>query len=562
MFQIYENHFIKCISSNADTIIVMNHHHPPYIINLTEFVDSDVCCSGLSNPNLRDKRSRAARSRSRSVSRSPSPDKPRDGGDDDSSILAQIRPSEDDVDESQQSSTSHLNSGGDQMDVSNSLLLSELEWLAGQFAVSVGSSTDVSQRRAHLVAGILGAAGSDDIVKLFSSTKARAKDLPSSSSSFSSSTSRTRSRSRSRRRHRHSRRHSRSPSSSYKSISSSFGSGSSTESSSSSSRGDDRRRSRSRSSSSHRRKHHRRSRSHSRTRSRSRSPRRKHRHSSSSSSSRSRSRSHRRSQSRSHSRDRSPPPAPLSVPDHLAPTYKPVASSEVKKLLRGKYVHIDSLIRQPQSSKNPNESKQISNLGNGVSLHTSSSKSSRIVKEPLDWFETMLSSMLPVQVRLASQAATLDEAKSALASIERYICYSLAAIVYFRKYTFDDAKKYLESHRRTCIDTVTNLAEPDILQLTQLTQLTQLAPFSAPQSVLSNSRTSGSQSNNTHVRGQHVKHGKPYNKADCGKFNSREGCSYPNCVYVHSCRQCGATDHGKSSCPKFIAELKSSKTRK
>lgn len=527
---------------------------------------------GLPDPNTRD-RSSSRRSLSRSVSRSPSPAAPRESLDDEDDMVTESV-----GDGDRPRPAIHSNGGGGvggdvvhSESASGSVLLSELQWLADELAVHVVRSADAAKYRSELITGVLRVTGTTDVSKLLASMKARAKDLPAQRLPTSTTTSRDHSRSRSRssssHHRRRRRRHSRSPSSSRRSVSSSFNSGSSSDSSSSSSSSaaaaassssSARARSDSRSRSPRSCKHHRR-RSRSRSRSHSRSRRHRRSSSSSSSSSRSRSRSHHRSRSpsRSHSRDRSPPPAPLSVPDHLAPTYKPVAGSEVKKLLKGKYVHIDSLIRQPQSSKNPNESKHISNLGNGVSLHTSSSKSSRVVKEPLDWFEAMLSSMLPVQVRLASQASTLDEAKTALVSVERYICYSLAAITYFRKYTFDDAKKYLESHRRSCIETGTNLSEPDILQLTQLT------PYVAsPQSMLQNTRPHGmivgNQSNNSnnHGRGQRSKHGKPYNKQDCGKFNSRDGCSYENCIFDHVCRHCGSKEHGKSSCPKFVAEQK------
>ena len=39
----------------------------------------------------------------------------------------------------------------------------------------------------------------------------------------------------------------------------------------------------------------------------------------------------------------------------------------------------------------------------------------------------------------------------------------------------------------------------------------------------------------------------------CLKFNSIQGCHFPNCIYTHKCRRCGRTGHGNSQCTGQVA---------
>ena len=289
---------------------------------------------------------------------------------------------------------------------------------------------------------------------------------------------------------------------------------------------------------------HRRSRSRSQSRSRSRSHRHSRRYARSfSSDSEDDHRRRRRSSSRSRSRDRdrrtrSPSPLPLlSQPDVLAPHYKKLSSTHVKTLLEGKNVHIDSLVRQKQSSAV--DEKIVAEVGS-LTISSSATRARRSVTEPLVWFEAFLSSVMPAHIRRASEATTLDECKHRLESVERFTNYLLAATTYFRDYNFLSAKNYLESHREHCMNSgsPSNIAVPNTLSISQLVANT------------STQQSSSSSASKPSDRKQH-RPAKRDTDDNCGAFNSYKGCSFNSCKYKHVCRICGSSDHGKTSCSDF-----------
>ena len=138
----------------------------------------------------------------------------------------------------------------------------------------------------------------------------------------------------------------------------------------------------------------------------------------------------------------------------------------MKTLLEGKNVHIDSLVRQKQSSAI--DEKPVA-IGGGLTISSSVTRARRTVNEPLVWFEAFLSSIMAATIRRASDATSLDECKSRIESIERFTNYALAATKYFRDYTFISAKNYLESHREHCMSSVSpsNIAMPNTLSISQ-----------------------------------------------------------------------------------------------
>lgn len=101
-------------------------------------------------------------------------------------------------------------------------------------------------------------------------------------------------------------------------------------------------------------------------------------------------------------------------------------------LLKGKYVSITKLIRQLQTTSDPSTSRHDTKLGDGIVLSTEPRVKTRPVSQPLDWCEVMFSSILPAQAQVVLQATTLAEAKVAASLLQQFLCYSLAATVYFR----------------------------------------------------------------------------------------------------------------------------------
>ncbi len=293
----------------------------------------------------------------------------------------------------------------------------------------------------------------------------------------------------------------------------------------------------------------------SRSRSRSRSRHRSRRHSRSSSSDREDDRYHRRrrsssrSRSRSHgrSRSRSPSPEQLVDPDVLGPSYHRLPSATVKKLLEGKFINIDSLVRQKRSNYDE-AGKTVAVVGD-LTISSTSSRTKRTVNDPLTWYEAMFSSVFPALLRLANQSTSLDECKSRIQTVARYSNFSLAATTYFRQYIFNDAKNYLESHREQATRSSTfDISTPNVLNLNKLSSLP------TNQSSSSSSTKSSDRSNDRQSKRSLNNH------TDCGKFNSREGCTFGDkCKYPHVCRECQSSEHGKAKCPMF---LKKSKQRK
>jgi hypothetical protein len=226
----------------------------------------------------------------------------------------------------------------------------------------------------------------------------------------------------------------------------------------------------------------------------------------------------------------------------LAPNQKKLDTKTVKKLLECKYVHIDSCLRQPQSSTT--DSQTVAQVGS-LTISSSSTSRARTVNDPLTWFEAFNSSVMPAQVRIALTAATFEEAKSRLQHIERLVNYQLAATTYFRQYSFTSAKNYLESHRDECMSLASprNIAEPNTLSLSRMTPLT--------------TSHSSSSSSSSSTKSHDNKVGKKYEKGksdNCGSFNSFKGCSYTDCKFAHICKTCKATDHGQTSCAQWKAK--------
>ena len=221
-----------------------------------------------------------------------------------------------------------------------------------------------------------------------------------------------------------------------------------------------------------------------------------------------------------------------------------------------------------QTTSDPSITKHDTSLGGGITISTTPRAKTRVVTQSLDWFEVMFSSILPAQAQVVLQSTTLTEAHDAAALLQQYICYSLAATVYFRKYPFHTANQYLEAHRQTCMArTVNNIAVPDILMLSNLP--TQSNNSSSAMSI--NRHTNNSSSSSSHT---HTNNNSNYNSANrsggssapasgiCGFYNSHKGCNIVSCIYRHVCKQCASAAHGKTTCPQFTpAQGKNSKPK-
>ena len=307
-------------------------------------------------------------------------------------------------------------------------------------------------------------------------------------------------------------------------------------------------------SSSHR--HHHRSRERS-GRSRSRSPR----------SSRERSSSRSRSRSRHHHHDRhrrsrspSPPPPVLHTPDPCAPQFKPLSDKVVSDVLKGKFVPIHDLVRQPQATTTTTNTDI--RLTADVTITTSPRVQQRGVTCPDDWVETYLSSVLPILAHKAERATSLTEAKAAATLLQQHITYALSAVVMFRRapFPFPACLRYLESHRQDCTIRSTDIGAPDLTKLTTLTQQSVADAARAATTAAAAPTASATPRGNSNRGSTHTPHKQSAAAAAgiCGNHNSFVGCTKPpgTCPYKHICLECRATDHIKPACPRFISKPK------
>lgn len=223
----------------------------------------------------------------------------------------------------------------------------------------------------------------------------------------------------------------------------------------------------------------------------------------------------------------------------------------VSDIIKGKFIPIHDLVRQPQAT-NPHNNTDIK-LAANVTISTSARPKRREVESPDDWVETYLSSVLPALAHKADRAASLTEAKTAVKQLQQHITYALSAVVMFRRSSFPFASclRYLESHREECANRpLTDIGAPDLTKLTTLTQ----------ESVAEAARTAAAAAaHTTHVTARgHTAHTPQKQSAAaatgiCGSHNSYKGCAKPagTCVHQHICLQCRAPDHIKPNCPQF-----------
>ena len=236
---------------------------------------------------------------------------------------------------------------------------------------------------------------------------------------------------------------------------------------------------------------------------------------------------------------------------------KPLSHKTVKDLLKGKFISIHELLRQPQSSYQP-PTNQVQ-LGAGILLSSSPQPKHRSVESPLDWIEAYLSSVLPSLALNTQRATTLTEARVANKQLQQHLTHALNAVVLFRRApsNFQSSLKYLESHRQDCTEQPnSNVAQPDVLKLTSINQDAAImagaqaaaaAAYSNPHphphtqqpAALSLSKT---------PRLNAAAQGK------CGNYNSRMGCQRltGTCPYAHACLLCNSTAHGKPDCPQSV----------
>ena len=194
-----------------------------------------------------------------------------------------------------------------------------------------------------------------------------------------------------------------------------------------------------------------------------------------SSRSRSRSRSHSHHRHRGHHRHRSPSrsPSPLKPAVKFTTTdplsdYRLLTQDVVDRLQKGIFVHIYDLIRQPRLSSNPLENRTETKIGDNLFLSDTATKKKRTVKDHLDYFEVLFSSILPAQTQLIQQSTSVDNAIHHATILQKMICYALFSVVYFRKYQFNSVLKYLEAHREAQLPTNDNIDIPDIIKMHQM----------------------------------------------------------------------------------------------
>jgi hypothetical protein len=229
----------------------------------------------------------------------------------------------------------------------------------------------------------------------------------------------------------------------------------------------------------------------------------------------------------------------------------------VRKLLKGKYVHIHKLLRQPQHSYTP--TKEEHTLAPGVVISTKRQHKKRQVDSQFDYIEALFSSLLPAQAQVVLNTLTPNTpAHAAATQLQRTLTFSLSAVDLFRRHTFTSALKYLESHREACArDPSQNIAVRDLHRLHNLmapssnsSSSSSSASYHTPQhSGGSGSAAASSGGSGSGSRGRHPPDG------TCGAFNSRAGCTKSPCTYKHTCRSCSSSAHGRAQCPSFQPKL-------
>ena len=228
----------------------------------------------------------------------------------------------------------------------------------------------------------------------------------------------------------------------------------------------------------------------------------------------------------------------------FAPELAPLSARVLYKLRKGKFVHINDLIRQPARSRDPAVSKQTEKVGSLSISYTAATAQKRQVHSQLEWLEAYLSSVVPVQLEtLRLKASSVSELKPLVQQVEASIAYVLHAMTHFKAFTHVPARtviEYLEAHRANCIATNASVASPDWNMLMKLTQQSLV-------SASSSASTGPSPSSSSTATAQ----AKPPAKQQiCGLFNQANGCRYgATCKFVHACRVCKSTAHGAHQCP-------------
>jgi hypothetical protein len=157
------------------------------------------------------------------------------------------------------------------------------------------------------------------------------------------------------------------------------------------------------------------------------------------------------------------------------------------------------------------------------------------VKDKDDWFEMMLSVLLPFLLQQVSASSSIEDARSHATTMSEHIHYALFAHSYFKKYphAFSQVFQYLESHREACINNQTTINLHNALVLNQMTTNIISERNSHSTSNSSTPRTNNNNNNNNNVSRNASKSNSsnksptttprtPYAPADgiCGKFNS------------------------------------------
>ena len=244
---------------------------------------------------------------------------------------------------------------------------------------------------------------------------------------------------------------------------------------------------------------------------------------------------------------------PLSEPDPLAPARKPVPDSVIKDLLKGKYTHINSLIRQPQETSSHTVTHDHA-LGGGITLTTTPRAKHRVVESGIDFMEAYLSTVLPACVQLVQHADTLAHAHAAADKVQQHVCFLVAATVYFRRYGVENAIRYLESHRDQCTTASTNLVQPYTLKLHNMLFDVATRGGNSYNNNSSSSSSGGGSSSSAITKNGGFSAPRPARfpaDGSCGRFNSHAGCQDRSCTYRHECRTCKSTEHGQTKCAKW-----------
>ena len=221
--------------------------------------------------------------------------------------------------------------------------------------------------------------------------------------------------------------------------------------------------------------------------------------------------------------------------------------SIIKDLLKGKYIPINKLIRQPQEAAST-DPHVITQLDSQHAITKLGRSKTRTVTEHIDWFEAYVSSVLPAQTRLVRQATTVAAAHSAANAVQNHLCFVLAAVRMFRDHDVPTALRYLESHREECHRQSTNIAEPNLLKLVN-TSLGSHGVAAARQHHVVARHGGGSSSSSSSSSSSAAARPKLPADGTCGRYNSWNGCSTDKCPYRHSCRTCKSEAHGQTACP-------------